>query len=171
MIESTDAPTGHPLCCFTEPLLFLGNERILKNGNKLEGTTKETLCNDTDFFRLEERKLEGDTVNSVWAHTTAEPVEVVLKGIDFSKATDWMVTNGHDYLEASLVSHDADVDTKLVGAFEKQHPAAIFDEAMTFLARDVPNFPRNMPCTMPFSPAAASSDFQTPLKTGVALPS
>jgi hypothetical protein len=170
VLDIPDAPTGHPLWHFSTPLLWLCGTRIVLLGNKLLDTSKDSLDNDSDFFHLHETIVEGVVVTKVMAHCWPEIVEVVLKGVAFGDSKDWMIVNGQDYLEASLVSVDAGVDSKLVRAYEKQHKPAEYDLAMTFEGKDVPNFPRNA-APLPLTPVSPSgSACVTPLKQNVPLP-
>ena len=125
--------------------------------------------NDSDFFCLQETKVEEAVSTKVMAHCWPRIVEVVLKGVDFDQATDWLITNGQDYVEAALVSVDAGVDSKLVRAYEKQHKPAEYDVAMTFEGKDVPGFPRTA-ASVPMTPVSPGSACSTPLKISVPLP-
>ena len=83
--------------------------------NKLALTTKETLEADSDWYVLDE------SGHKVIANLMPR-VEVVFKGIDLAAANDWVIVDGHSYTDATLVSADADVETKICRAFERQHP-------------------------------------------------
>ena len=43
VLDTTDAPTGHPLWHFSGPLLYLCRERIEHLGNQLKDTSKDSL--------------------------------------------------------------------------------------------------------------------------------
>lgn len=101
-------------------------------------------------------------------------VEVKMAGINIADYDDWLIESADSFTEAILMSDTADVDTKIMRAFMKQHAAQSHNTAFNFDPEvDVPNCPRGVPEPFP-SPAPSTPGGlapSTPLKIGVPLPS
>ena len=141
-------------------------------GTRLDGTTKETLDVDSDYFKLVQK---NDEQVKIIANTFGKP-EVTFKAIKLEIGNDWCVSDADNYAEAHLVSVDQEVDTTIVRAFEKQHGLAMYCNPIHFdPAQMVPGFPRDA-VAPPLTPgiaagsAAGGEMFMTPLKEGLKIP-
>ena len=166
--DGTDAPTGHPRAAFEWPLVHLCKARLLQIGNKLAATTKETIDIDSDWL-----SPKAD-MSAVAAHLPTR-VGVEFRGIKFGEAKDWVVVDGDSYSQATLVSVDADIDTRITRAFECLNDPPLFDNAFHFDAdEEVPDIPRTAPASASgssgFASPARAGDCVTPLKSGLKRP-
>jgi hypothetical protein len=156
--DGTDAPTGHSRQAFEWPLVRLCRARLLQVGNTLAEATKETIDVDSDWFSLKK------DMTSVVAHLPTR-VDVEFRGIKFAEAKDWVVVDGDSYSKATLVSVDADIDTRITRAFERLNDPPCFDNAFHF-------DPLEEAAEIPRGAAAASSGFPgfiSPVKAGVCV--
>ena len=138
VIRPTPLPTGHDHGDFFGPVAWLVEKRLRNIGNKIHGSvTKEQLDMATDWWVL---KTGGDDGENQVIMNTAEPRTVDV-AVVWSRATDWIIIDGDDFLGARLFSATARVDCTLSTVLnDEERP--MFNSAFNFPADE---FPPGMP--------------------------
>ena len=112
--------------------------------------TKDNVDMDSDYFVLSE------SMDAVYMKAVAREQEVMLRGINFSEADDWVVVDGDCYASATLVSEALGDERRLARVWEKQRPAPTWG-----LSFDYPDEIDSVPeLSIPISTTAVSSPGQ-----------
>ena len=147
---STLLPMKHKYCFHMGPLTWLIKKTWAERGKRLAGVTKDTVDMDSDYFVLSE------SMDAVYMKAVAREQEVMLRGINFSEADDWVVVDGDCYASATLVSETLGDERRLARVWEKQRPAPTWG-----LSFDYPDEIDSVPeLSIPISTTAVSSPGQ-----------
>ena len=121
MSESNSLPRGHEHAGFEGPLLWLCHQRWTKLGCRLQGITKDTIDDASDYFEIKTKPLR------VVLNVNDDPDNEALvdSGHTMDEKEQWYIKNPHNYDEAMLCCDAEGVEQNLSKKSELTNPKPV----------------------------------------------
>ena len=121
-------PRGHEHAGFEGPMLWLMNQRWAALGRRLDGTSKDKLDDDSDYFVLKDSPLR--VVNTVGRDQDGG--EAVVNTGHKLTGDAWYIQHPESYSKACICNDDEGIEQNLSKRSELNFPAPVFAEEFHF---------------------------------------
>ena len=121
MSEANSLPRGHEHAGFEGPLLWLCHQRWTKLGCRLQGITKETIDDASDYFEIKQKPLR--VVLNI--NDDADSEALVDHGHKMGEGGQWYIKNPHNYDDAMLCCDAEGVEQNLSKKSELTNPKPV----------------------------------------------